>query len=134
MIIVVPSVLLLSIEGADIVEIWTSGKIIPPQDLMIGLAVVVGFQTMWHFAMNLLLAINRHQQAAWQYPAIALIGVVSGAFAMRRLGLDGIVVTGLFVELWMLAIVWHCYNQFMPLDASKLATAARALRIKSINW
>ena len=132
--IVVPLVLILSVKGADIVQIWTSGKIIPPEDLMLGLAAVVGFHTMWHFAMNLLLAVNRHQQAAWQYPAVALVGVISGAFAMRQFGLNGIVVTGLCVELWMLAAVWHCYNRFMPLDVAKLAAAVRALKIKSITW
>lgn len=83
--------LFLYYAGADVVEVWTGGRIEFDQGLMTAFLLLLVTQTWWLPSSLLLTSSNRHHRLAWYQIGSAVIGLAFGWQLGQRWGMTGIV-------------------------------------------
>jgi O-antigen/teichoic acid export membrane protein len=73
-------------EGADIVSIWTRGRLQPSEFLIRAFAVFVAMQTPWAASSAITTATNRHKTYAICYFLATVISVITTAVLVHRIG------------------------------------------------
>jgi O-antigen/teichoic acid export membrane protein len=73
-------------EGADIIAVWTRGRIEPDVMLLRLFLVLLAFQTPWAASSTVATATNRHKTQAIGYFFAALLGIGLVAALLRALG------------------------------------------------
>jgi O-antigen/teichoic acid export membrane protein len=76
--------------GADLVQLWTAGRLEYDAALMDAFALLVALQTPWMTSMYLLLASNQHQRLSAYYMTAALAGLGLAAIFAGPFGPAGV--------------------------------------------
>jgi len=74
-------------EGAEIIAVWSRGKLDPDPVLLRLLLVLLVLQSTWLVSLVFTAASNRHEKISWSYLTSALIGVGAATFMVRWIGM-----------------------------------------------
>ena len=101
----------IAIFGVEIVVIWTHGRIMPNQLLVVGLAAVAALNGFWLPKATLILAVNRHAEYSYWFFGVCLGSLLVAIPVVRALGVDGVLLPMLASEGVMIVIVARAFRR-----------------------
>lgn len=73
-------------EGAEVITVWTRGKLEPDLTLLRLLLVLLVLQSTWLVSLTFTASTNRHAKLSWLYLASAVVGIGVAALMVRWIG------------------------------------------------
>lgn len=95
--------------GRWITELWTAGRLVPDQDLVIAFTLMILAGLLWRAASNVLVASNRHERVALAFLLLLLLALgVAWLWALPLWGLTGIAgaLAGVEAVMVVLVLIW----------------------------
>jgi O-antigen/teichoic acid export membrane protein len=77
-------------EGAEVIRVWTRGKLTPDVWLLRWLLISLVLQAAWLASSAFTISSNRHRNLAYSYFGSAIVAVAATALLIRPLGLPGV--------------------------------------------
>lgn len=103
-----------------VLAIWSKGRIAFDSPLMIAAMLYAAAAGGWHVARVLLLSTNEHRGLAWPYLAVSAAGLPLGWLLAHSLGLIGLMLAMLLLEVGMLIFCSHLARRLLaPVAAAK---------------
>ncbi len=104
----------LRLAGADLLRLWTRGRIEYQPALMNALLVLLVAQALWLGSALILAAINQHRRLAWCHLSAAVAGLTLGYWMATRFGPPGLFYGLCIADLLICGII-------VPVTACRLA-------------
>lgn len=121
--VLLPGAVLFAAVGAQVVEVWTGGKIQPPPSFVILISLAMVAHGLWYYTSNLMLASNAHTAVTRLLVSTSVAAIFVAIPASHLGGLSGIGLVLLLSELTCLIGVLQVAFRSKLLDQGDLKAA-----------
>jgi O-antigen/teichoic acid export membrane protein len=117
----IPGSIAFAIFGRQLVMLWTHGKLVPDEPLLVLMAVATLFNGVWFFRSTLLLSINRHARFAATLLPLTGVFILLAIPAAHAFGLPGVAAAVAGLEL-------SCTVSIFIIQSGRFGAVAALLR------